>query len=102
MDGDSRIRGGKGTSCRLLCITRSGRPAGRHQPTVRARRSAVRGDHAVPLGPTSRSSPRCLACGFEAQYGVLGRDFIHVHRVREISALEPGYRVDPDVDLIPL
>jgi 5-methylcytosine-specific restriction protein A len=46
----------------------------------------------------------CLVCGFdfEERYGELGRDVIHVHHVREISTLGPGYRVDPRIDLIPL
>jgi 5-methylcytosine-specific restriction enzyme A len=46
----------------------------------------------------------CTVCGFnfEQQYGPLGRDFIHVHHVREITTLGPGYQVDPRTDLVPL
>jgi 5-methylcytosine-specific restriction protein A len=46
----------------------------------------------------------CIVCGFnfEQRYGELGRNFIHVHHVREISTLGPGYRVDPKTDLVPL
>jgi 5-methylcytosine-specific restriction protein A len=46
----------------------------------------------------------CVVCGFnfEQCYGTLGRDFIHVHHVREISTLGAGYKVDPVVDLKPL
>ncbi|GAA3945364.1 HNH endonuclease [Actinoplanes auranticolor] len=46
----------------------------------------------------------CLVCGFNYQkmYGPVGRDFIHVHHVRELSTLGPGYQVNPKRDLVPL
>jgi 5-methylcytosine-specific restriction enzyme A len=46
----------------------------------------------------------CVVCqfDFESRYGRLGRDFVHVHHVRELSTLGPGYRVDPRSDLVPL
>jgi 5-methylcytosine-specific restriction protein A len=46
----------------------------------------------------------CSACGQDMAtlYGPLGVDFIHVHHVRELSSLGPGYKVDPVADLRPL
>jgi 5-methylcytosine-specific restriction protein A len=46
----------------------------------------------------------CAACGFDFEviYGKLGRDFIHVHHLREISTLGPDYKVDPVTELRPL
>ena len=46
----------------------------------------------------------CSACGFdfEATYGELGRGYIHVHHVKDLSTLGKRYRVDPVKDLKPL
>ncbi len=46
----------------------------------------------------------CSACGinFAERYGELGRDFIHVHHLREISSIGTEYVVDPVADLRPL
>jgi 5-methylcytosine-specific restriction enzyme A len=46
----------------------------------------------------------CTVCGFdyEQRYGPIGRGFIHVHHVREISKLGAGYKIDPRTDLVPL
>ncbi len=39
---------------------------------------------------------------FERSYGALGRGFIHVHHLTEISAVAPAYEVDPIKDLRPI
>lgn len=46
----------------------------------------------------------CVVCrfNFEDAYGVIGRNFIHVHHLREISTLGPDYKIDPLTELIPL
>jgi 5-methylcytosine-specific restriction protein A len=46
----------------------------------------------------------CVVCGFDfgVTYGPLGDGFIHVHHVRELSALPAGYLVDPAKDLVPV
>ncbi|WP_373427346.1 HNH endonuclease [Arthrobacter globiformis] len=46
----------------------------------------------------------CEACGFsfEAVYGGIGKDFIHVHHIVPISQLGTDYRLDPVQDLVPL
>jgi len=46
----------------------------------------------------------CVVCGFNFQkaYGELGRDFIHVHHLREISTLGANYQIDPVDDMRPL
>jgi 5-methylcytosine-specific restriction protein A len=46
----------------------------------------------------------CAACGFDFEviYGKLGRDFIHVHHLREISTLGPDYKINPVTELRPL
>jgi 5-methylcytosine-specific restriction protein A len=47
---------------------------------------------------------RCAVCdlSFEERYGPLGRSFIHVHHLRELSHVPPGYQVDPVNDLRPV
>jgi 5-methylcytosine-specific restriction protein A len=46
----------------------------------------------------------CAACGFsfEATYGDIGKDFIHVHHVVPVSQLGSDYQLDPLTDLVPL
>jgi 5-methylcytosine-specific restriction protein A len=46
----------------------------------------------------------CAACGFsfEAVYGEIGADFIHVHHLVPASQLGSNYRLDPLTDLVPL
>jgi 5-methylcytosine-specific restriction enzyme A len=46
----------------------------------------------------------CVVCGldFGDLYGSLGQGFIHVHHLLELSAMDPGYRVDPITDLRPV
>ena len=38
----------------------------------------------------------------EERYGTLGRSFIHVHHLRELFQVPPGYIVDPVNDLRPV
>ena len=47
---------------------------------------------------------RCGICGFdfEEKYGLIGRNFIHVHHRTPVSKMGPGYVVNPAVDLIPV
>ena len=47
---------------------------------------------------------KCSACemSFEEYYGDLGRGFIHVHHIRELSRLSGEYKVDPVKDLCPV
>ena len=47
---------------------------------------------------------RCSICGFdfEAAFGEIGRDFIHVHHLREISSIGGAYVIRPLTDLIPV
>lgn len=46
----------------------------------------------------------CKACDmdFEEVYGRLGREFIHVHHLREVSSAGKEYKLNPKKDLIPL
>jgi 5-methylcytosine-specific restriction protein A len=46
----------------------------------------------------------CSVCAFdfEVTYGQLGRGYIHVHHLRDLSSVGPGYRVDPVQDLRPV
>ncbi len=46
----------------------------------------------------------CAGCGFnfEAVYGALGENFIHVHHVVPIHTIQEEYEVDPIKDLIPV
>lgn len=47
---------------------------------------------------------KCQVCEmeFEAVYGDIGKDFIHVHHLREISSIGKAYYVDPINDLVPV
>ena len=47
---------------------------------------------------------RCQCCGlnFEEKYGHIGKGFIHVHHLKQISAVGEAYEVNPIEDLIPL
>jgi len=46
----------------------------------------------------------CTVCGFDfyEQYGEIGRDFIHVHHLRQLSEIGQKYQVDPIQDLRPV
>jgi 5-methylcytosine-specific restriction protein A len=46
----------------------------------------------------------CAACGvdFEKRYGKLGRGFIHVHHLTELSSVGSDYQVDPINDMRPI
>jgi 5-methylcytosine-specific restriction protein A len=48
--------------------------------------------------------PCCSVCDldFGERYGQLGRGFIHVHHLRELSTVGADYRVDPVTDLRPV
>lgn len=46
----------------------------------------------------------CSVCGFnfEQTYGALGKDFIHVHHLTQISSIGDEYQIDPVTDLRPV
>lgn len=79
----------------------SGLPEGARQTVIVNRYERSRVNRAACIAALGSS---CLACGFD--FGeVYGRDadgFIHVHHVRPVSQLGPGYIVDPTRDLIPV
>ena len=47
---------------------------------------------------------QCKVCEFDflKEYGIIGRNFIHVHHLRELHTLGGSYKVDPIKDLIPV
>lgn len=47
---------------------------------------------------------KCSICGFDffEIYGEVGRDFIHVHHLRQISEIGKAYKIDPIKDLRPV
>lgn len=47
---------------------------------------------------------RCAVCDFdfEERYGALGRGFIHVHHLTDLSTVGPDYEVNPIQDLRPV
>jgi hypothetical protein len=51
-----------------------------------------------------RYGHQCSVCDldFEDRYGDIGKDFIHVHHLKELSTVGPGYEVDPIEDLRPV
>lgn len=46
----------------------------------------------------------CCVCGmnFEDSYGIIGKNFIHVHHVVPVSQLGGSYVIDPTTDLVPV
>lgn len=52
----------------------------------------------------SHYGARCSICGFdfEAVYGTIGRGFIHVHHLRQLSDMREMHEVDPIRDLRPV
>lgn len=46
----------------------------------------------------------CQVCefNFEEKFGEIGKHFIHVHHIKEISKIKKEYKVDPKNDLIPV
>ncbi len=46
----------------------------------------------------------CQICkfNFEDEFGEIGKDFIHVHHLKEISSIGEEYEVNPIEDLIPV
>ncbi len=46
----------------------------------------------------------CQICNFDFEkvYGEIGKDFIHVHHIVDISTIAENYKVDPINDLIPV
>jgi 5-methylcytosine-specific restriction enzyme A len=46
----------------------------------------------------------CKACGFdfEKKYGEIGKGFIHVHHLKQISEIGKTYQIDPVNDLVPV
>jgi 5-methylcytosine-specific restriction protein A len=47
---------------------------------------------------------QCVVCGFdfEKKYGDIGKGFIHVHHLTQLSEIGQGYEVDPINDLRPV
>ncbi len=47
---------------------------------------------------------RCLVCSldFESIYGPIGKGFIHIHHLQQMSEIKEGYQIDPIADLRPV
>jgi len=47
---------------------------------------------------------KCFICEFDFDeiYGEIGKDFIHVHHLKEISSIAKSYKIDPIKDLRPV
>lgn len=46
----------------------------------------------------------CFVCeiNFVERYGELGKNFIHVHHLKQLSKIKKGYKVNPITDLNPV
>ena len=64
-----------------------------HERNSKARRACIR-----------HHGCSCVVCkfNFEATYGEVGKDFIHVHHIKPLSQIEGEYEVDPVEDLRPV
>jgi 5-methylcytosine-specific restriction enzyme A len=81
-------------------------PAGEY-PEGALRRVAVNRyerDRRARAACIAHHGTNCAVCGFdfETRYGKLGRGFIHVHHLTELSSVGSDYRVDPINDLRPI
>jgi 5-methylcytosine-specific restriction protein A len=47
---------------------------------------------------------KCMICDFdfEEKYGALGREYIHVHHIIQLSKIKKEYKINPITDLIPI
>lgn len=47
---------------------------------------------------------QCSVCGFEFEkiYGDIGKEFIHVHHLKEIASIKETYQINPITDLRPV
>ena len=47
---------------------------------------------------------RCQGCGYKMSelYGEVAERIIHVHHLKPVSKLPPGYEIDPINELVPL
>ncbi len=47
---------------------------------------------------------KCSVCGFDFEkvYGELGKDFIHVHHLKQVSSIKKAYEINPLEDLRPV
>ena len=67
--------------------------ANKYERNQKARRECV-----------AKKGYRCLVCGcdFEATYGEIGKNFIHVHHTTPISSVGKEYKLNVDTDLVPV
>lgn len=67
--------------------------ANKYERNQKARRECV-----------TKKGYQCLICGrdFEATYGEIGRNFIHVHHLTPISSVGKEYELNVDTDLVPV
>jgi len=67
--------------------------ANKYERNQKARRECV-----------AKKGYQCLVCGcdFEATYGEIGKNFIHVHHLRPISTIGKEYELNVDTDLVPV
>jgi 5-methylcytosine-specific restriction protein A len=82
-------------------------PPGQSYPESSAVRVEVNRYERNPQARTAcldRWGHRCVVCDldFEERYGALGRGFIHVHHLTDLSTVGPDYKVNPIQDLRPV
>lgn len=67
--------------------------ANKYERNQKARRECV-----------AKKGYQCLVCGrdFEATYGEIGKNFIHVHHLTPISTIGMEYELNVDTDLVPV
>ena len=61
-------------------------------------------DGKARLACINKHGVTCSVCkmNFANTYGEIGKDFIHVHHVKQLSTLGKDYRINPEKDLIPV
>jgi 5-methylcytosine-specific restriction enzyme A len=71
----------------------------RHSQATRYERSPVNRAACI-----EHFGAKCIVCGFDflEVYGSLGRGFIEVHHIEQVSAMSVRARLDPRKDLVPL
>jgi 5-methylcytosine-specific restriction protein A len=103
----ARARTGKKPGASVNQLLPDELPRGEHYPEGAAKKITVNryeSDRRNRRACIKAFGCSCSICGFdfEARYGKLGKGYIHVHHIKDLSTLGPDYAVNPVTDLAPV
>ena len=61
-------------------------------------------NHKARLQCVAKQGYTCVVCGFnfEKRYGEIGKNFVHVHHLKDVAGRGGEYEINPDTDLRPV